>query len=84
MNDLINGSLGFIQRSTQTGTILNDNPHFDSPLRLQVFFPQLDLSTRGDGAYPSYGLTSDGTGNYFGVTPVGGTYGQGVIFEFTP
>ena len=38
----------------------------------------------GDGAYPTYGLTSDGIGNYFGVTPVGGAYGQGVVFEITP
>jgi len=43
-----------------------------------------NFGSSGDGAYPSYGLTSDGKGNYFGVTPVGGTYGQGVIFEFTP
>jgi uncharacterized repeat protein (TIGR03803 family) len=43
-----------------------------------------NFGSSGDGAYPSYGLTSDGMGNYFGVTPVRGTYGQGVIFEFTP
>jgi len=38
----------------------------------------------GDGAYPNYGLTSDGMGNYFGVTPLGGAYGQGVVFQITP
>ncbi len=38
----------------------------------------------GDGNSPSYGLTADGKGNYFGVTPVGGLYGQGVVFQITP
>jgi len=38
----------------------------------------------GDGASPNYGLTPDGKGNYFGVTPVGGTSGQGVVFQMTP
>ena len=43
-----------------------------------------NFGSSGDGAYPSYGVTSDGMGNYFGVTPVGGTFGQGVVFEITP
>ena len=38
----------------------------------------------GDGQAPSYGLTPDGLGNYFGVTPVGGIYGHGVVFQITP
>ena len=42
------------------------------------------FSGSGDGQYPSYGLTSDGNGNYFGVTPVGGLYGQGAVFQITP
>ena len=38
----------------------------------------------GDGQSPSYGLTSDGKGNYFGVAPVGGLYRQGVVYQITP
>jgi uncharacterized repeat protein (TIGR03803 family) len=38
----------------------------------------------GDGYSPSYGLTPDGKGNYFGVTPVGGIYGQGAVYQITP
>ena len=38
----------------------------------------------GDGYSPNYGLTADGMGNYFGVTPAGGIYGQGVVFRITP
>jgi uncharacterized repeat protein (TIGR03803 family) len=37
-----------------------------------------------DGHSPSYGVTPDGKGNYFGVTPAGGLYGQGVVYQITP
>ena len=37
-----------------------------------------------DGYSPSYGLTSDGKGNYFGVTPAGGIYRQGTVYQITP
>ena len=37
-----------------------------------------------DGAYPYYGLTPDGKGNFFGSTVAGGNFGQGAVFEFTP
>ncbi len=37
-----------------------------------------------DGAYPSYGLTSDSMGNLYGTAVLGGAHGQGMVFEFTP
>jgi uncharacterized repeat protein (TIGR03803 family) len=37
-----------------------------------------------DGASPSYGLTPNGNGNFFGATVGGGNFGQGTVFEFTP
>ena len=37
-----------------------------------------------DGAYPSYGVTPDSSGNLYGATPLGGTHGQGVAFEVSP
>jgi uncharacterized repeat protein (TIGR03803 family) len=43
-----------------------------------------NFGSSGDGSYPNYGLTPDSMGNYFGVTPAGGLYGQGVVFEITP
>lgn len=36
-----------------------------------------------DGAQPSYGLVSDSSGNYYGVTDEGGG-GQGALFGLTP
>jgi uncharacterized repeat protein (TIGR03803 family) len=37
-----------------------------------------------DGIFPQFGaLAVDSIGNLYGTTPVGGTFGQGVIFEIT-
>lgn len=37
-----------------------------------------------DGSYPNYGLTLDQAGNLYGAAPVGGTGGQGIIFQLVP
>lgn len=37
-----------------------------------------------DGAYPYYGLISDGSGHLLGSTVAGGTSNQGTVFEITP
>ncbi|SRR5579871_646922 len=37
-----------------------------------------------DGSQPVAALTPDGKGNYYGMTTLGGTYNQGVVFEITP
>jgi uncharacterized repeat protein (TIGR03803 family) len=37
-----------------------------------------------DGSSPNYGLTLDQAGNLYGTTPVGGSSGQGIVFEITP
>ncbi len=37
-----------------------------------------------DGSQPVAALTPNGKGNYYGVTTLGGTYNQGVVFEITP
>jgi uncharacterized repeat protein (TIGR03803 family) len=42
------------------------------------------FTSGADGAYPYYGLTSDGSGNYLGTTAAGGIQNAGVIFELTP
>jgi uncharacterized repeat protein (TIGR03803 family) len=36
-----------------------------------------------DGAYPQAGLIADATGNLYGTTEQGGTYGYGVVFKLT-
>ena len=36
------------------------------------------------GTFPSSGLVSDGHGNVFGTTALGGTVGYGTVFELTP
>jgi len=37
-----------------------------------------------DGSSPTYGLTLDQAGNLYGTTPVGGTGGQGIVFQIAP
>jgi uncharacterized repeat protein (TIGR03803 family) len=37
-----------------------------------------------DGGYPSGALAVDSSGNVYGTTFVGGLYGNGTVFEFTP
>ncbi|MGB8149767.1 MAG: choice-of-anchor tandem repeat GloVer-containing protein [Candidatus Cybelea sp.] len=37
-----------------------------------------------DGAYPYYGLTLDASGNFYGATVAGGSFGQGTVYEFAP
>jgi uncharacterized repeat protein (TIGR03803 family) len=38
----------------------------------------------GDGAFPQGGVIMDSVGNLYGVTPNGGTTGNGVAYEVTP
>jgi uncharacterized repeat protein (TIGR03803 family) len=37
-----------------------------------------------DGGAPEAGLTSDGKGNFFGTTQIGGSSGFGAVFELSP
>jgi len=43
-----------------------------------------DFTGGADGSTPWSGLVLDSSGNLYGTTTYGGTYGQGVIFEITP
>ena len=38
----------------------------------------------GDGANPFAGLVADDSGNFYGTTTSGGTYGNGTVFKITP
>ena len=43
------------------------------------------FTENGDGGFPGYGsITFDQSGNLYGTTTVGGTYGLGTVFELTP
>ena len=56
------------------GTVFQLNPSSGTLTSLHDF-------NSTDGADPSGGLVSDSTGNLYGVTRSGGTYGRGTVFE---
>ena len=64
--------------SCDCGTIFKVDPSSGSEQVVHLF------GTGGDGAYPYYGLTADAGGNFYGTTVAGGSFGQGVVFEYTP
>jgi uncharacterized repeat protein (TIGR03803 family) len=64
--------------SCDCGTIFKVNPTSGAEQVLHNF------GSGTDGAYPYYGLTAGQNGNFYGTTVAGGTFGQGVVFEFTP
>jgi uncharacterized repeat protein (TIGR03803 family) len=82
---LIFGASGDLYGTTSSGggtcdcgTIFKIDPSTGSEHVLHAF------GTGTDGAYPYYGLTADKSGNFYGTTVAGGSFGQGVVFEFTP
>jgi uncharacterized repeat protein (TIGR03803 family) len=50
----------------------------------KVFYNFCSQSSCADGAYPVATLIQDSSGNLYGTTSSGGTYGYGTVFEITP
>lgn len=61
------------------GTVFKLTPKSDGSWR----FSLLHDFTGSDGVYP-LGLVRDSAGHLFGTTNMGGTYGNGVVYELTP
>ncbi len=60
------------------------------PVQAQTEMVLYNFTGDSDGAYPTSSLVSDGAGNFYGTTVLGGTcpgwnqYGCGVVFEISP
>lgn len=89
VSSLIVGTNGNLYGTTELG----GRPCTDSPYGCGTVFqitPSGDETvlytfTGGkDGASPKAGLLLDETGNLYGTTALGGTYGLGTVFELTP
>jgi hypothetical protein len=63
------------------GTVFELSPNFNGGWTETVLH---DFGLAGDGSHPRRSLIMDGDGNLFGVTTLGGLYGQGMVFEITP
>ena len=62
------------------GTIFKLTPSGGSWTYTELY----DFSGGSDGGNPYSNLVMDGSGNFYGTASMGGQYGNGVIFEFTP
>ncbi len=85
------GSLAFDSAGNLYGTTLTDGRHdCGSVFKLTrsgeqwIYSDLYDFSCANDGAYPYAGPTIDSSGNIYGTTAAGGSFGQGVVWEITP
>jgi uncharacterized repeat protein (TIGR03803 family) len=63
------------------GTVFELTPNSDgSWAEIQLY----SFGNSPDGANPVSGVIFDGSGNLYGTTSAGGTYGFGTVFELTP
>jgi uncharacterized repeat protein (TIGR03803 family) len=54
------------------------------PVQAQTETVLYTFTEGNDGGNPYGGLIFDGSGNLYGTTQYGGTYGYGVVFELSP
>jgi len=85
---LIFDSSGNLYSTTSQGGIHGDGTVFELGRKRAGGWGEKILysfnSKGGKGFYPTAGLTFDTAGNLYGVTGVGGAYGEGVAFELRP
>jgi hypothetical protein len=68
-------------RSVGCGLVFKLSPTAQGPWKETVLHT---FESGADGAFPGSGLTFDSAGNLYGVTPVGGAFDAGVVFELSP
>lgn len=79
---LLTGCGGFASPSSVQPPLASGNAR---PIRANASEQVVHSFTGGfDGSDPATDLTSDGSGNFYGTTVVGGYYNCGTIFKMTP
>ena len=85
------GNLAFDSAGNLYGTTLQNGSHnCGSVFKLTrsgqqwIYSDLYDFTCGNDGAYPYAGPTIDSSGNVYGTTTAGGSFGQGVVWEIRP
>ena len=83
--DLIFDRAGNIYGTTTSGGANNSGAVYElTPMNGSWTETILHSFSGADGARPTTGVIFDSSGNLYGTTPIGGSSGDGVIFELSP
>jgi uncharacterized repeat protein (TIGR03803 family) len=66
------------------GTVFELTPNKDGTWAERVLHAFCSTANCSDGNSPRAGLVLDQAGNLYGMTPFGGSFGNGVVFKLTP
>lgn len=80
--NLIEGSNGKLFGLASTGGIANKGVFFQYDISTGVFTNVINFGSSLTGSYPEETLLHAANGKLYGMTPSGGLYGQGVLFEY--
>jgi uncharacterized repeat protein (TIGR03803 family) len=85
-NGVIRDAAGNLFGTTNSGGLHNDGIVFElTPTAGGSWTKKVLYEFNGtDGAAPAGGLVLDATGNLYGTTATGGSYGNGTVFELSP
>jgi uncharacterized repeat protein (TIGR03803 family) len=76
------GTTNTLGGSLLSGSVFELSPRTSGDWRISVL--HIFNSNGSDGVHPTAGLTFDSSGNLYGTTCYGGTYGGGTVFELSP
>jgi len=78
--NLYGATHGPVDARTSYGTVYELSPNGDGTWRFSLLYT---FTGGNDGGQPDW-LVMDSSGNLYGTTEEGGSYGQGVVFELSP
>ena len=82
--NLLEDSAGNLYGTTVLGGLGNLGSVFELPAGSLTISSVASFDGLHNGAAPIGGLTTDGLGDFFGITSAGGADGNGVIYELSP
>jgi uncharacterized repeat protein (TIGR03803 family) len=83
-NSFVEAANGKLYGMTPTGGISNNGTIFEWDITKNSYTKKIDFNGRVTGSEPLGTLVQADNGKMYGMTRSGGSYGQGVIFEWDP